>query len=133
LRLEGAVEWPQFIKSYEEVDISLDTWPYCGANTVGESVWQGVPVITLLGDRFSSRYGASHVTAAGTPELVAGSAQSYVEIAAGLANDRDRLGNYRRNLRNMAKQHGLSDPARFASKLEKAFREMMEATAPRSR
>ena len=126
LRLDGAVDWPRFIKSYEEVDISLDTWPYCGANTIGESIWQGVPVVTLLGKRFSSRYGASHVTAAGTPELVARSPRRYVDIAAELAADPARLSNYRRNLRRMSKEHGLSDPVRFARKLENAYVEMMD-------
>lgn len=130
LRLGGAEAWSEFIKSYEDVDISLDTWPYCGANTVGESVWQGVPVITLKGNRFSSRYGASHVTAAGCAELVAESSDRYVGIAVELAANPERLLRYRHNLRRMAREHGLSDPVRFARKLEKAFAEMMDASGP---
>jgi predicted O-linked N-acetylglucosamine transferase (SPINDLY family) len=115
------------------VDISLDTWPYCGANTVGESIWQGVPVITLKGNRFSSRYGASHVTAAGCPELIAATPERYVEVAAELAASLERIRHYRRNLRQMAKDHGLSDPHRFARKLERAYTEMMKTKNAGSR
>lgn len=125
LWLDGATEWTKFISSYEDVDISLDTWPYCGANTIGESVWQGVPVVTLKGDRFSSRYGSSHVAAAGTPELIADTPQRYVEIAVELSADSARITHYRRNLRRMSFEYGLSDPERFARKLENAYVEMM--------
>jgi predicted O-linked N-acetylglucosamine transferase (SPINDLY family)/glycosyltransferase involved in cell wall biosynthesis len=125
LWLDGATDWHKFIGSYKDVDISLDTWPYCGANTIGESVWQGVPVVTLRGNRFSSRYGSSHVAAAGTPELIAETPEHYLSIAAELACDPERIARYRRNLRRMAFEHGLSDPVRFARKLEKAYFEMM--------
>jgi predicted O-linked N-acetylglucosamine transferase (SPINDLY family)/glycosyltransferase involved in cell wall biosynthesis len=126
LLLDGATDWNDFIKSYDNVDISLDTWPYCGANTIGESVWQGVPVITLRGNRFSSRYGAPSVRASGCPELIAENPEQYIEIAATLAADQTKLLFYRKNLRRMSVEHGLSDPQRFARKLEKAYVEMMD-------
>jgi glycosyltransferase involved in cell wall biosynthesis len=132
LRLDGATDWHTFIRSYEDVDVSLDTWPYCGANTIGESIWQGVPVITLKGDRFSSRYGASHVMAAGCPELIAETPARYVEIAAELSAKPERIRHYRRNLRRMSREHGLSDPARFARKLEKAYFGMMNLASTSS-
>jgi predicted O-linked N-acetylglucosamine transferase (SPINDLY family)/glycosyltransferase involved in cell wall biosynthesis len=125
LRLGGAESWNTFIKSYDDVDVSLDTWPYCGANTIGESFWQGVPVVTLTGNRFSTRYGSSSVMAAGCKELVAETPERYVEIAAEIALDPERIRFYRRNLRRMAREHGLSDPERFARKLEQAYTQMV--------
>lgn len=126
LRIFGSTNRPGILRDYAEVDISLDTWPYCGGNTIAESIWQGVPVITLKGSRFSSRYGASLVTAAGCPELVANTADEYVDIAIKLAQSPDRLVHYRQNLRGMAKQHGLSDPRALASKLEAAYIAMVK-------
>lgn len=114
------------LKCYDEIDISLDTSPYCGGNTIAEPLWQGVPVVTLKGSRFSSRYGASLVMAAGCPELVADTEDEYIEIAARLAQSPERLEHYRRNLRAMAKQHGLSDAGAFARKLEAAYIEMLQ-------
>lgn len=125
LRLEGGTDRVSLLKSYNDVDISLDTWPYCGGNTIGESLWQGVPVVSYLGERFSSRYGASLLIAAGCRDLVATSADEYVDIAADLAGDRDRLGYLRSNLRRMCKENGLGNSTRFARNLERAFTEML--------
>jgi len=125
LRILGGAERATILRGYEEVDISLDTWPYCGGNTIAESLWQGVPVVTLKGERFSGKYGASLLTAAGCPELIATSADEYLDIACRLAASPDDLRRYRAHLRRMVKTHGLSDPARFARKLDAAYIEMM--------
>ena len=126
LRLEGGTDRQSLLKCYADVDITLDTWPYCGGNTIGESFWQGVPVVTLYGSRFSSRYGASLVTAAGCADLVANSPQDYVEKAAQLARDTERLRAMRTNLRTMYKQYGLGDSGRLAQAFEAAFQNMMD-------
>jgi protein O-GlcNAc transferase len=125
LRIEGGTDRQSLLKCYADVDVTLDTWPYCGGNTIGESFWQGVPVVTLYGSRFSSRYGSSLVTAAGCADLVATSPSEYIEKAAMLASDRERLRKLRENLRQMYKQYGLGDSGRFARALEDAFVDMM--------
>ncbi len=71
LILRGEVSRFDLLKAYSKIDISLDTSPYNGGNTIAESFWMGVPVITQYGERFSSRYGSSIVRAAGYPELIA--------------------------------------------------------------
>jgi predicted O-linked N-acetylglucosamine transferase (SPINDLY family) len=129
LLLMGGTDHGTIMRNYAEIDISLDTWPYCGGNTIAESFWQGVPVVTLMGDRFSARYGASLVRAHGCPDLVAASMDEYVEIAAALAEDRPRLAAYRRDLRDMTAQHGFNDSEAFARKLEAAFQEMLNRLA----
>jgi glycosyltransferase involved in cell wall biosynthesis len=127
LRLDGGTSHDALVRSYDEVDISLDTWPYCGGNTIAESLWQGVPVVTLKGDRFVSRYGASLLLAAGCPELIGNTAEEYVEVAAVLAQSPERLDRYRANLRSMAREFGLSDADRFARKLDAAYVSMVQA------
>ncbi|MGH9420974.1 MAG: tetratricopeptide repeat protein, partial [Thermoanaerobaculia bacterium] len=130
LVLEKGVARRKLLDAYNEVDISLDTWPYCGGNTIAESLWMGVPVVTLKGDRFGSRYGASLVTAGGCPEFVAESPEEYVEIAARLAGDLPRLRHLRQNLRQMSIDHGLGDSTLFARRLENAYREMLGRAGP---
>jgi len=125
LRILGGADRTAILRNYDDVDISLDTWPYCGGNTIAESLWQGVPVVTLKGNRFSGKYGASLLHAAGCPELVANSADEYIQIASRLANSQENLERYRRDLREMVRTNGLSDSAGFAMRLEAAYIEMM--------
>jgi predicted O-linked N-acetylglucosamine transferase (SPINDLY family) len=117
------------LHAYGRVDISLDTWPYCGGNTIAESLWMGVPVVTLKSDRFSSRYGASLVTAAGCADLVAETPEQYIAIAASLAADLRRRRTLRHTLRQMSIDHGLGDSMAFARDLENAYREMLRVPA----
>ena len=125
LVLEGGVDRATLVKAYSRIDISLDTWPYCGGNTIAESLWHGVPVVTLRGPRFSSAYGASLVTAAGCADLIGESTQDYIDIAANLAEDSGRLVRMRQNLRQMTFEYGLSDSKLAARRLEGAYVDMI--------
>jgi hypothetical protein len=125
LRLPNGVDRRTLLEVYNHIDISLDTWPYCGGNTIAESLWMGVPVVTLKGDRFSSRYGASLLAAAGCHDLVGRDADEYIEVAARLAGDLPRLTMLRRNLRQMSIEYGLGDSQRFARDLEAAYVAML--------
>ncbi len=119
----------KLLETYNQIDVSLDTWPYCGGNTIAESLWMGVPVVSLTGDRFSSRYGASLLAAAGCGDLVGETPEHYVEIASGLAADLPRLLLLRQNLRRMSIENGLGDSERFARDLENAYVEMLRRAA----
>lgn len=125
LIVAGGVARSSLMRLYDGIDISLDTSPYCGGNTIAESLWQGVPVITHQSDRFVGAYGASLVAAAGCPEFASTTLDGYVELAAQLANDPDRLCFLRRNLRSMATKTGLNDSAAFARRLEAAYLDML--------
>ncbi|MBC7907762.1 MAG: hypothetical protein H7Y60_13600 [Rhodospirillaceae bacterium] len=121
---------------YSQVDISLDTWPYCGGNTIAESLMSGVPVVTLTGTTFASRYGASLLAASGGHDLVAHDPAEYVANAVALAGDHRMLGELRTSRREAMQQFGFSDSAAFAAKLEAAYEAMLtriqalDATSP---
>jgi hypothetical protein len=118
------------LKNYDLMDISLDSWPYCGGNTIAEALWQGVPVVTLKGNRFVSAYGASLNAAAGIGDLVGHGRAEFAEIAATLAQNVDRLVSLRNSLRDGMTTYGLSDPKAMASALEDAYVEMVRRTRP---
>lgn len=122
--------WAELLRNYARVDITFDSWPYCGANTVSDSVYQGVPVVSLRGERFASAYGASQITACGLAHLVASSRDEFVSIAKALSGDSAQLVDLRKKLRQMVRQHGFGDSTAMARKLEFAYRAMYhEATS----
>jgi len=118
LLLVGKGTRHDILRSYAEVDVALDTYPYCGGNTTAEALWQGVPVVTLAGPRFSSSYGASLLNGAGCPELIARTVDEYIALAVALARSPDRLVDYRSRLRASVIAHGLGNADIFTPQFE---------------
>lgn len=69
---------------YQEVDLVLDTFPYPGGYMTALALYFGVPVVTLRGDSYGSRFGASILKAAGREKWIAGSVEEYVRSAVEL-------------------------------------------------
>lgn len=124
VEFSGMVPHPGLLERYGDVDVALDPFPYSGGLTTLESLWMGVPVITLGGERFASRHSLSHLAAAGLPELVAGDRAEYAAKAVSLAGDLPRLEALRSSLRDRMAASPLCDAPRFTRNLEQAYRSM---------
>ena len=109
---------------YNKIDIALDPFPCNGGTTSMDTLWMGVPMVTLAGRHFVSRMGVTILTNAGLPELIANSEEEYIKFAVDLANDRERLKKMRHGLRDRVKASPLMDQERFARNMETAYREM---------
>jgi predicted O-linked N-acetylglucosamine transferase (SPINDLY family) len=112
------------LERYNQVDIALDTFPYNGTTTTCESLWMGVPVVSLAGPTHVSRVGVSLLSQVGVPDLIARSREDYVEIARGLASDRGRLMAMRSGLREAMARSLLTDAEATTRAIEKAYRQM---------
>lgn len=121
---EWAIEVDDHLAHYNRCDIALDTWPYSGHTTSCEALWMGVPVVTRTGDRMGARVTASILNQVGLDDLVAGDAEAFVEIAAALATDRQRLAGLRDGLRDRMASSPLCDRNGFARAFESAFRDV---------
>jgi protein O-GlcNAc transferase len=111
---------------YAQVDVALDTFPYNGATTTLESLWMGVPVVSLVGSRAASRYGLAFLSAVGLSELAATDLEHFVAAAVALAGDRERLINLRNTLRGTLSNSSLCDAVGFAQTVEHAYRQMWQ-------
>jgi predicted O-linked N-acetylglucosamine transferase (SPINDLY family) len=112
------------LAAYGAVDIALDTLPFSGAATTFEALWMGVPTIALAGDTMISRMTESLLTAAGLTELIASSADAFVERAAALARDVERRSALRAELRDRVARSPLCDGPAYARSIELLWRSL---------
>jgi predicted O-linked N-acetylglucosamine transferase (SPINDLY family) len=112
------------LQSYGQMDIALDTFPYCGTMTTCEALWMGVPVITLAGQTHASRVGTSLLTHVGLTDLIAADRDRYIQIAARLARATAELQQLRSDMRRRLLASSLCDQAGFVSRIEGAYRDI---------
>ena len=74
----------EFLVLHGQIDVALDPFPCNGGMTTFETLWMGVPVVTLAGSHGVSRSGASLLGALGRGEWVAASPEQYVATAIDL-------------------------------------------------
>jgi protein O-GlcNAc transferase len=120
---EAALGKGDFLARYTRMDVALDTFPYAGHTTTCEALWMGLPVITLAGEWYIQRVGASLLGVMDLEELVADTPEAYVDAARRLAAEPDRLADLRAGLRERMQASPLMDGAGFTRRLEDAYRE----------
>lgn len=121
LILEGPVQRTDYLAAYQRVDFALDPFPFAGGTTSAESLWMGVPVLTLAGDRLVSRQGVSLMMNAGLPEWIAADGDDFINRAVMHASDLENLAAIRQGLRQKVLASPLFDAPRFARNLESAL------------
>ena len=125
-RVEFRPYSPDYLEQYRDIDIALDTAPYNGGLTTCEALYMGVPVISLRGRTHGSRFGASILTNAGVPELVAENDINYVRRAVQLAETPKLLEAYHMGLRANMKRSPLMNIEGYMEELETAYQEIWE-------
>jgi predicted O-linked N-acetylglucosamine transferase (SPINDLY family) len=115
LIFKGGALHGAFLAQYAEVDIILDTAPYSGGLTTCEALLMGVPVLTVMGDRFCGRHAAAHLMNGGYPDGVAATVEDLVEKAKALAANPQGLGKLRRSLRDTFVASPVCDVTGFAA------------------
>ena len=124
LILRGASPHPSMLAEYGDIDIALDPFPFSGGLTSCESLWMGVPVVTLAQGLAPSRQTLGFLRLLGLEDLAASDSGAYLRIAAGLAADQKRLTDLRFSLRSLMAGSPLCDGATFTRNLEGAYRNM---------
>ena len=100
---------------YNEVDITLDTFPLTGGTTTTEALWMGVPVVSLIGEAFFERLSASILTTRGLGDLATEDKDEFVRIAVALAGDPARRRTLRETMREQIKSGPLGQTQQFAA------------------
>jgi predicted O-linked N-acetylglucosamine transferase (SPINDLY family) len=124
ISFHGMLPLADYRRILQQADISLDSYPYNGGTTSCETLWLGLPLVTMKGQAFVTRMGYALLKEIGLPELVADTPADLVRIAAELAGDLPRLAQLRSSLRTRLAQSTLADEHKFTRGLERAYRQM---------
>jgi protein O-GlcNAc transferase len=119
----GQLPRASHLSNFDRVDVSLDPFPFNGSTTTFESLWMGVPVVTLIGDRFVGRVGLDVLSRVGLADLAAADDDAYVAAAATLAADLARREALRRGLRGRLLASPLCDAPAYARAFEAGIRD----------
>ena len=102
------------LKSYNKIDIALDTFPYSGGTTSFELSWMCVPLLTKKGDRFISRCGESINNNLGMEEWIAENEDDYVNKAVLFCKDIKKLEIIKKKLIQHSRSTNLFNMNKFA-------------------
>lgn len=123
----GKVQNPDHLARIGLADLFLDTFPYGAHSTAADAITQGLPVLTVPGKSFASRFCASIVSAAGVPDLICNGPEDYVSKAIAFAKNPASLAAVRQSLQEQRETCALRDMDRLVRRLEELFWQMQGA------
>lgn len=123
--LKGKTSREEYLSSYAEVDVMLDTFHYSGGTTTAEALWMGVPTLTLSVPSMLGRQGEALMVNAGLPDWVTYSEEDYVRKAIHWANanetTRQELAKLRQNMRELVRRSPVFNAEQFAQEFVEAI------------
>ena len=117
---------PEYLARYRAADLFVDTFPYNAGTTASDALWAGLPVLTLMGQSFSSRVAASLLNALDLPELITSCEEDYEATAVRFATQAEELGRIKKKLEANRLSSRLYDSHRFAQQIEAVYQAMYE-------
>ena len=126
LELLPSSSYAEYLAAYQQVDVTLDPFPFSGSATTCDALWMGVPVVSCPGETFASRHSLSHLSSVGLTETIARDLKEYVELAVSLAGDLPRLAALRAGLRQRMAASPLCDGKRFATNFMSMLQDVWE-------
>lgn len=112
--LRGFSTHRAMLDEYNDVDVALDTFPFNGGFTSLESLWMGLPLITLRGNSPIERQSASFLSALDLSAWIADNTDHYVQNAITVASNTTDLIRYREGLRFQIMGSALYDVHAFS-------------------
>lgn len=111
---------------HSQADLFLDTWPCNAHTTASDALWAGLPMLTLRGESFAARVGASLLRSIDLPELIVESREDYVRKAIELGLNPSSINELKDKLRTRRMSASLFDSVSYTRKLEAAYEDLIE-------
>jgi predicted O-linked N-acetylglucosamine transferase (SPINDLY family)/glycosyltransferase involved in cell wall biosynthesis/predicted O-methyltransferase YrrM/ubiquinone/menaquinone biosynthesis C-methylase UbiE len=114
------------IKQYLKLaDVYLDSYPFSGVNSLVDPLEVGLVTVTQEGDSFRSRMGASLLRSLALDDLIAGSEDTYINLAVQLATNPQLREQYRQKIQQKMQQNPpFLDSFSYSKKMESLFKKL---------
>jgi len=116
----------EHLARHELADLFLDTWPCSAHTTASDSLWAGLPVLTLPRETFASRVAASLLVQLDLDELISSNERDYIKLAVELGKNSSQLSRYREILNAKLKTSTLFDTPLFTKNLEHLYIDLIK-------
>ncbi|MCF8177616.1 MAG: hypothetical protein K9J74_03830 [Sulfuritalea sp.] len=124
---EGVASRPDHLARLQLADLALDPSPYNSHSSGIDTLWVGVPMVTLLGDAFAGRVGASLLNAVGLPECITHSWAQYQQRCIELYQRPEQLRQLKQRLLTSRSTAPLFDMPQFVRSLEDIYLKISES------
>ena len=122
---EKVGSYKDHILRYSQADLFLDTFNYNGHSTLVECIWSELPFVTLVGESFASRVGASILYSLGLSELIANSSDEYFQKVVFYSQNMDKLAIIKNKIRQQKKDGDFFNQKLFTTSLEEKYRNLI--------
>ena len=116
----------EHLSRYKLADLFLDTSPFNAHTTAIDALKAGVPLLTLSGETYASKVGASLLTAINLPELITSTQDAYERMAIELAQYPNKLATIKKKLASNYLSAPLFNTPLFTMHLETIYEKMFE-------
>lgn len=123
-RVELTCSEPHWL-GFQEIDITLDTWPHNSGTTLLESLWMGVPVLSKTDRASVGCIGAATLRPLGLQDWVVEGEEAFIERAVAAASDLKALTSLRSELRERLERGPHMDAITVTQNLEAAYQKMI--------
>ena len=124
---EGRIIFADFLPNDEHLkrislaDVFLDTYPYNAHTTASDAIRMGIPIITLTGNSFASRVGASILSSVNIKELITYNQKDYEEVSISLGMKPEKLLAIKSKLKENLVKAPLFNSIKFTKNLEELY------------
>jgi protein O-GlcNAc transferase len=105
-------------------DLFLDTLPFNAITTASDALRIGLPVLTYIGNSFTSRVSSSLLKAVNLPEMITSTQEEYEALAIKLATHPEKLKVIKDRLTNNLHTSPLYNTSLYIRNLEAAYQVM---------
>jgi predicted O-linked N-acetylglucosamine transferase (SPINDLY family) len=117
----GKTSLAKHLNTFDDVDISLDSFPHTGGLTTTDSLMKGVPVISLKWPTIVGRLSASMLHSVGLDDWIAETKEDYIRIAVEKCADVQALDDLRMTMRDRFNTSPLGDSVGYCREVEKLY------------